>query len=262
MSPLKPFALVAVVAFVALAGCASPASTVKRENADFPILSSVNGVSNASKGDLTLKGDNGIRLVNDPANSTITASLGPVVENEGVIRACRGVCNAVGAQAGMIVAEGSLVSFNNLSLNAIGPDRDSAVFFHDNGAQSGQYLRWHDARSRFEVSADTLVDGSLRSAGNITAREYVGTSHELELPNGGVARIHTAALEGNEAAVYLRGTARLTNGTARISFPDEYKALLAEDGFMTVHVTLTSKGPGLWVSLKTTEGIEIGRAHV
>src|SRR5690606_18626168 len=52
------------------------------------------------------------------------------------------------------------------------------------------------------------------------------------------------ALEGPEAAMYVRGTARLTNGRATIALPDHFRNLASEAG-MTVQVTplaVESKG--------------------
>jgi len=63
--------------------------------------------------------------------------------------------------------------------------------------------------------------------------------------------------EGPEAAMYVRGTARLVNGQARIELPDHFRNLAVEAG-MTVQVTpLDADSKGLAVTAKRLNGIEV-----
>src|SRR5438552_8925706 len=94
----------------------------------------------------------------------------------------------------------------------------------ERGQLAGEFLRWDDARNRFELSRD------LDALGNVTARHHVGTVTTIVLGGtqaGQLAQIATAALEGNEASIFLRGSAKLVNGTARIDFPAPFKVLVA-----------------------------------
>ncbi len=66
-----------------------------------------------------------------------------------------------------------------------------------------------------------------------------------------------ACIEGPEVAMYVRGTARLVNGRARIELPDHFRKLADEQG-MTVQLTpLSPDSLGLYVVRKGLDGIEI-----
>ncbi len=76
-------------------------------------------------------------------------------------------------------------------------------------------------------------------------------------PNQPDTEIWYACIEGPEAAAYLRGTARLENGRASVSFPDHFQAVATAEG-MTVQLTpLSAECKGLAVTEKTLEGIEV-----
>ena len=64
-------------------------------------------------------------------------------------------------------------------------------------------------------------------------------------------------IEGPELAMYVRGTARLVNGRARIVLPDHFRKLADEQG-MTVQMTpLSIDSKGLCVVRKGLDGIEV-----
>jgi hypothetical protein len=64
-------------------------------------------------------------------------------------------------------------------------------------------------------------------------------------------------IEGPELAMYVRGTARLVNGRARIELPDHFRKLADEQG-MTVQLTpLSPDSKGLCVVRKGLDGIEV-----
>jgi hypothetical protein len=64
-------------------------------------------------------------------------------------------------------------------------------------------------------------------------------------------------IEGPELAMYVRGTARLVNGRARIELPDHFRKLADEQG-MTVQMTpLSIDSKGLCVVRKGLDGIEV-----
>ncbi len=66
-----------------------------------------------------------------------------------------------------------------------------------------------------------------------------------------------ASVEGPEAAMYARGTARLVNGRARIELPDHFRKLADEQG-MTVQLTPRSgESKGLAAVRVSLDGIEV-----
>ncbi len=70
-----------------------------------------------------------------------------------------------------------------------------------------------------------------------------------------------ASIEGPEAALYLRGTAKLAGGRATITFPDHFRNLAAAAG-MTVQLTpLSSDSKGLAVVRKGLDGVEVRELH-
>lgn len=195
-----------------------------------------------------VNGSDDITVTHDAQNKTTSLALASNVTVTR-IQACRDACEALPAAEGMVIAEGSLVSLHNATLNAAGPDADSALFFYDEGMQSGQYVRWDDAGARFETSAP------------IESLGHIGTLTDVVL--GGVSpalvRIGTAALQGPEVATYLRGSGQLVNGSARVVFPEAF-ALLVGDGLLTAQVTLTSPGPALLVDEKASDHLSVRAA--
>jgi hypothetical protein len=82
-------------------------------------------------------------------------------------------------------------------------------------------------------------------------------SFRMENPNQPGTEIWYVCIEGPEAAAYLRGTARLENGRASISFPDHFQAVATAEG-MTVQLTPRSaESEGLAVTEQSVEGIEV-----
>lgn len=245
-SPRK-FATVVLLALT-LAGCAAPGQEVSREQLSFPVASSLAGVNATDAGDLKLVGTSGIRVEQDAANGSVRLGFGPVAQVNGAIIACGAGCNTSSATSGMVVADGSLISHNDLGLNAHGPDRDSTIYFFDDGLEGGQHIRWTDAADRFQLSHDTEVLGELLVHGP------VGTVSSARTTSG--SYVFTAALEGNEQGIYLRGSATLANGTVTIGFPEAFTAVVG-NGTITAQVTLTSPGPTLYVSEKTRDHITV-----
>ncbi|HVL86951.1 MAG TPA: hypothetical protein VM681_02935 [Candidatus Thermoplasmatota archaeon] len=222
-----------------LAGCLSPGG------GDGPGIRSLSGVGPSAGGNVTIQGENGIEVRTDPENATVRVGVGDRLRAGHTVQACDGACNAIEVPPGTLVAEGILVTFGNITVNAVGPDRDSAIFFFDAGDFAGQWLRWVDSLSLFALSAPLFVNG------NVTATHHVGTVSIATTPSGPI-ELRTAATEGIEATVFVRGSHRLANGTANITFPEAIQLLVsnAPSAFYTCIVTLTSPGPALYVSSK------------
>ncbi|HWH07986.1 MAG TPA: hypothetical protein VNX21_02230 [Candidatus Thermoplasmatota archaeon] len=187
-------------------------------------------------------------LVAERGEDGVMVRLGDTLQPH-VVQACAGACRPLEVPRGTLVADAALLSLGNVSVNAAGPDRDSAVFFHDDGRETGRFLRWSDVQSRFQMNADLLATG------NVTATGHVGTVTPLQLPDGRVVTVTTAAVEGVERAVFARGTGFLRNGTATVTFPDAFVALVG--GPLTAQVTATSPGLGLYVEEKAEDHLVV-----
>ena len=70
-----------------------------------------------------------------------------------------------------------------------------------------------------------------------------------------------ACIEGPEAAMYVRGTATLVNGSATVALPDHFAALAADDG-LTVQVTpLSADSEGLAVVSESKTEFSVRELH-
>lgn len=193
-----------------------------------------------------VRGERGV--VAESAGDATVVRLGDVIDVR-IVRACGGPCDTLETPPGTLVADHAVLSLGNVSVNAIGPDRDSAVHFYDGGQETGRFLRWNDLVSRFQLNAD------VQAIGNLTATGYVGTTTPLVLEGGQVVTLSTAALEGTEQAVFFRGSGVLMNGTYPLTIPAEMLAIADLGGRVTVQATLTSDGPAIYVAEKGPEGI-------
>lgn len=231
-----------------LAGC-TDRGPIEREDLAFPVASRIAGVEPTAAGDVSFTGTDGLLVTPSLEPGTVRVGLAEIVQTN-VFQACRDVCRNLTVAPGTIVADGGLVSLRNLSLNAAGPDGDAAVFFHDEGRETGRFLRWYDDGAKFQMNGD------LQTIGNVTGTGHVGTITPLILGEDNLVTVSTAALEGTEVAIYARGSARLINGTATVAFPAAFVALVGE-GPMTVQVTLTSPAPALWVAEKAADHVTV-----
>ncbi len=110
-------------------------------------------------------------------------------------------------------------------------------------------------------NAGTAINGGfLRRPGTNTVDLFANGVKPFVEPNPDDPEtdIWYAAVEGPEAAMYVRGTAHLVDGRALVELPDHFTALAAEEG-MTVQLTPASlKSKGLAVVRQSLSGIEVG----
>ncbi|MEQ9437493.1 MAG: hypothetical protein RIG62_00550 [Cyclobacteriaceae bacterium] len=143
---------------------------------------------------------------------------------------------------------------------------NNRISIYPNKPNNG-YIALADDRGelRAEMWADSDGKGKLRLdnilADIVTANQvvtYNGTKHfVIDHPNQPGKQIVYACVEGPEAAMYMRGTAKLVNGKAIINLPEHYRVLAVESS-MTVHVTPLSKSStGLAVTAKNLDGIVV-----
>lgn len=240
-----------LLASALLAGCTDNddgrSGPVSRSDLSFPVVSSFAGVNATAGGDVPVNSTDGVLVTPSADGKTITVGLHPIVQTN-VFQACASqtTCRGLTLPPGSVVAESALISLANVSLNAAGPDGDSAILFYDNGQEGSRFLRWTEMAGRFQMNADLQV------VGNVTGTGHVGTITPLRLSNGAIVTVSTAALEGTEVTVFARGSGRIINGNATIALPAAFTALVGE-GPITAQVTLRSPGPALYVSEATAE---------
>lgn len=238
--------LALLLATTLLAGCTDQGSGT------FDGVRSVGGAAPDEEGAVRVEGERGVQV--QAREGALVVGLGSAVLGD-VVRACAAPCPPLDVVPGSLVADAGLVSLHNASLNADGPEGDSALYFYDDGRETGRYLRWSDAQGRFVLNDDLL------SIGNVTAAHHVGTITPvvLDAPGNPVVTVSTAATEGAEVTVFARGSAQLENGSAIIRFPAVFRAILGE-GPLTAQATLTALGPALAVTEKSRDHIRVQSA--
>ncbi|MEQ9437494.1 MAG: hypothetical protein RIG62_00555 [Cyclobacteriaceae bacterium] len=140
---------------------------------------------------------------------------------------------------------------DNVSLNGLGPNNTN-----DNGF-IGVYNENGDIRGQMYSNGET---GVLQISHIQGVDKLIATTIEKQVSNfvedhplDPTKQIVYACVEGPEAAMYMRGTAKLENGKAIINLPEHYRVLAVESS-MTVHVTpLSEESNGLAVTTKSLE---------
>ncbi|MFQ3611875.1 MAG: hypothetical protein SNJ72_10325 [Fimbriimonadales bacterium] len=117
----------------------------------------------------------------------------------------------------------------------------------NNGSVSAYSSSWNPNKASVWVNNDNL--------GVLTANIK---NFCVPDPEDATRDIWYGCIEGPELAMYVRGTARLVNGRARIELPDHFRKLADEQG-MTVQLTPRSaQSKGLAVVQAGLDGIEVG----
>ncbi len=123
-----------------------------------------------------------------------------------------------------------------------------------------------------DIGAVMLVDGSAEGSllvtdlsGTITAGIVgaTGTVHGLIKsfrvpdPENPGRMIQYASLEDPEAAMYLRGTAELVNGSAYVEFPDHFSAMAVPSSITVTLTPRSARSMGLAAVEVTGDGVEV-----
>lgn len=69
---------------------------------------------------------------------------------------------------GYLYANTISASGNQIGINTTGPDADSWLYFYDGGSPIGQWIKWDEGSSRFELSTDLYVHGNVDASGGMT----------------------------------------------------------------------------------------------
>jgi hypothetical protein len=94
--------------------------------------------------------------------------------------------------------------------------------------------------------------------GNGNGEIFADTKHfRMTSPRAADQEIWYAAIEGPEAAAYIRGTARLINGRAVVTLPDHFQIVAAGAGLTARLTPLDPNSKGLAVVAKSATGIEV-----
>ncbi len=157
------------------------------------------------------------------------------------------------------------VGFGDLGISASG--LQAGGYFSKPGTSAQAYLA--ASNGAYENGVYGLSSGSNASPGYFVDQysgtySYVGTGSKIA-GNGGVFFVQNdptdskriiqyAAPEGDEVAVYTRGTARLSNGAARVRLGETFASVANPDVGLTVQVTPRGAAVPLAVeSVSTTE---------
>lgn len=126
-----------------------------------------------------------------------------------------------------------------------------------NGKKGAQLLAEAEATNgaRNFAGITPLGDGRLRVYGQ---EIQASIKNFVEIDPSDVTRdIVYACVEGPEAAAYVRGTARLVNGSCFVNFPDHFKKVIVAEG-MTVQLTPRSAdSEGLAVITQGLDGFRV-----
>ena len=148
---------------------------------------------------------------------------------------------ASGSGPGTIFTDGSNSSTNvNISWLSGFPNH-GFISVQDAGAttQAGMYV---------DSSGDGVVFADIKS-------------FRIPNPKQPGTEIWYTALEGPEAAAYIRGTGQLVNGRTIVTFPDHFLAVASPQG-MTVQLTpLSADSKGLAVVEKSLNGLVVQELH-
>lgn len=68
--------------------------------------------------------------------------------------------------SGDVIAVNDIVAYENIHINADGPDGDSYLYFYE-GSSIGRYLKWDNGDNRFEFNDIVYVDGNIYGCSNI-----------------------------------------------------------------------------------------------
>lgn len=92
-----------------------------------------------------------------------------------------------------------------------------------------------------------------------TARFWAdGTKSFIQDYPGDSTKILTYyAMEGPEAGIYVRGTAKLTDGRAKIAFPDYFSVVASNSGPVTAQVTPRGECNGLYIFRSSNKELEV-----
>ncbi len=80
---------------------------------------------------------------------------------------------------------------------------------------------------------------------------------KMDHPTEANSEIWYASLEGPEAAAYLRGTAKLINGTVSVDFPSHFKHVIHDKGMTVMLTPLSADSKGLAVVQKSANGFTV-----
>lgn len=101
------------------------------------------------------------------------------------------------------------------------------TLYHNNNWAARMYVD-NMGKGKLYLTGDIEIDGDISAAG---VKNFV-----VPHPNNPDKEIVYSALEGPEAAIYIRGTATLSDGSTVVTFPEEFLLVAAPQG-MTIQLT-------------------------
>lgn len=122
------------------------------------------------------------------------------------------------------------------------------TLFHNNNWAARMYID-NMGKGNLYLTGDIEIEGNIAATG---LKNFV-----VPHPDETDKEIVYAALEGPEAAIYIRGTAMLTGGIAAVTFPEEFLLVASTQG-MTIQLTPHSAdSKGLAAIERHTQGFKV-----
>ncbi len=209
----------------------------------------------------------GGEFYNDSSGSFALLSNG----NDGVVgRGQWGGCETCGAggvfSSGTLYSGQASLSVGDTGLVASGDF--AAGIFRESDSGASAYLGYNSTGvagfavnpgenpAYFEDSSSGLTWAAVGQAG-FKIKGTGGVSFVQNHPFDPTAEIVYTAPEGDEAAVYTRGSARLVNGEARVPLGETFRLVANPDIGLTAHVTPRGAWADLYVASVTTEELVV-----
>lgn len=159
-------------------------------------------------------------------------------------------------------------------LRMTSPKTKKALFKTGEANLNYAYSQWLGSNGSMNVQISATAQGNAGSVyvfnaeGRGRAGLYIDNSgrgvmfadvknFRIDHPADAGKEIVYASLEGPEAAIYSRGTARLVNGEASIEFSEHFTLMLAEQGMTVILTPLSAESKGIAVVEKSTRGIRV-----
>jgi hypothetical protein len=222
----------------------------------------------------------GIRTPTPTSTLTVKGNIDLQDFNSGV----RGM-RLYGGNVGAIDTRGPAGSRNVLLSYISGNEERGFIGVYNASSQSRSYLSINSndvgniilkgANDKSNVVGGQLINypnngfiGVYDGSGNEQAGMYVNSSGQgivygdvknfkMDHPTEANSEIWYASLEGPEAAAYLRGTAKLINGTVSVDFPSHFKHVIQDKGMTVMLTPLSAESNGLAVVQKSANGFTV-----
>jgi hypothetical protein len=138
------------------------------------------------------------------------------------------------------------------TLKPFGPDGDQNVSFFEDGVSLTERFGWDDSEDEFDLTDTLEVQGDLQVTG---VKNFVQND-----PTDPGSSVVFTALEGDEAATFTRGTARLHGGETRVALGPSFALVTNPEVGLTAHLTARGAAAELFVESLTPHELVVRSA--